>query len=98
MAHSFAQLGATVHLLGRNPDKVRTCAAEIRAAVPGAEVVEEVCDVSDLDAVREWTADLANRIPALSGLVHNAVVMPRSGCWPRRATRFNSPPVCWAHI
>ncbi len=77
MAHSFAQLGATVHLLGRNPDKVRTCAAEIRAAVPGAEVVEEVCDVSDLDAVREWTADLANRIPALSGLVHNAGLMPK---------------------
>ena len=50
--------------------------------MPGAQVVEEVCDVSDLDAVRDWTADLADRIPALNGLVHNAVVMPRAAAHP----------------
>lgn len=77
MAHSFAQLGATVHLLGRNPDKVHRCASQIRESVPGAEVVEEVCDVSDLDAIRDWTADLADRVPALSGVVHNAGLMPK---------------------
>ena len=70
---SFADLGATVHLLGRNPDKSR--APRRRAAVPNAEVVEEVCDVSDLDAVREWAADLTGRVPALHGLVHNAGTM-----------------------
>ena len=48
MARAFARLGATVHLLGRNADKVRRCVAEVRDAVPGAEVVGEVCDVSDL--------------------------------------------------
>ena len=41
-----------------------------------AGVVEEVCDVSDLDAVRAWCADLAGRVDALHGLVHNAGVMP----------------------
>lgn len=77
MARSFARLGATVHLLGRNADKVRDCAADIRRSVPGAEVVEEVCDVSDLDAVRAWTADFADRVPALDGLVHNAGLMTK---------------------
>ncbi len=72
MAQSFAELGATVHLLGRNEERVRRSAAKVRGTVPAAVVIEEVCDVSDLDAVRAWTDDLAARIPALHGLVHNA--------------------------
>jgi dehydrogenase/reductase SDR family protein 12 len=72
MARSFAELGAGVHLLGRSADKVAGVAAELRRTVPGAEVVEEVCDVSDLDAVRRWAPDFARRVPALHGLVHNA--------------------------
>ncbi len=76
MAGSFARLGATVHLLGRSPEKVRRSAGMIRSSVPGAVVIEEVCDVSDLDAVRDWTDDLAGRIDALHGLVHNAGAMP----------------------
>jgi dehydrogenase/reductase SDR family protein 12 len=76
MARSFAVLGAAVHLLGRNPEKVTTSADGVRRAVPAAEVVEEICDVSDLDAVRFWTAGLADRIAALHGLVHNAGAMP----------------------
>jgi dehydrogenase/reductase SDR family member 12 len=77
MATSFAQLGATVHLLGRNPDKVKRSAGVIRGAVPGSVVVDEVCDVGDLDAVRAWTDDLSERVDALHGLVHNAGVMPK---------------------
>ena len=77
MAKSFAELGATVHLLGRNPDKVKRSAGVIRGAVPGSVVVDEVCDVGDLDAVRAWTDDLSGRVDALHGLVHNAGVMPK---------------------
>ena len=77
MAQGFAELGATVHLLGRDAGKVARCAATIREAVPDADVVEEVCDVSDLDAVREWTAAFSDRVPALDGLVHNAGLMPK---------------------
>lgn len=77
MATSFAQLGATVHLLGRNPDKVKRSAGVIRGAVPGSVVIDEVCDVGDLDAVRAWTDDLAGRVDALHGLVHNAGAMPK---------------------
>lgn len=77
MATSFAELGATVHLLGRNPDKVKRSAGVIRGAVPGSVVIDEVCDVGDLDAVRAWTDDLSGRVDALHGLVHNAGVMPK---------------------
>ncbi|MBJ7339694.1 SDR family NAD(P)-dependent oxidoreductase [Mycolicibacterium sp.] len=77
MAESFARLGATVHLLGRNPEKVKRSAGVIRGRVPGAVVIDEVCDVGDLEAVRAWTDDLSGRIDALHGLVHNAGVMPK---------------------
>ena len=77
MATSFAELGATVHLLGRNPEKVKHSAGLVRGRVPGAVVIDEVCDVGDLDAVRAWTDDLAGRIDALHGVVHNAGVMPK---------------------
>jgi dehydrogenase/reductase SDR family member 12 len=77
MARSFAELGATVHLLGRNPEKVTHSAGVVRGQVPGAVVIEEVCDVADLDAVRAWTDDLSSRLDELHGLVHNAGVMPK---------------------
>ena len=77
MARAFAGLGATVYLLGRNADKVRDCVAEISDEIPGADVVGEVCDVSDLEAVANWCADFAGRVPALDGLVHNAGLMPK---------------------
>lgn len=78
MVGSFLDLGATVHVLGRNPDKVARLVAGLRAERPGADLVEEVCDVGDLDAVRAWTDDLATRLAGsegLFGLVHNAGVM-----------------------
>jgi dehydrogenase/reductase SDR family protein 12 len=77
MARAFAGLGATVHLLGRSAEKVERCVAEIAEQIPGAALVGEVCDVSDLDAVVAWTTDFANRVPALDGLVHNAGLMPK---------------------
>ncbi len=76
MALSFARLGATVHVLGRTQHKIDAVLADVRTQVPGAEVVGELCDVSDLDAVRAWCADLVERVDALHGLVHNAGVLP----------------------
>jgi len=77
MARSFAELGATVHLLGRNAEKVKRAAGVIREVMPATSIIEEICDVSDLDAVREWSDDLSGRIDALHGLVHNAGSMPK---------------------
>jgi len=77
IATSLAELGATVHLLGRSEEKVKRSAGTIRRTISGAMVIEEVCDVSDLDAVRSWSDDLCGRIDALHGLVHNAGAMPK---------------------
>jgi dehydrogenase/reductase SDR family protein 12 len=75
MVGSFAALGATVHVLGRNADKVAATVAAVRLEQPTAELVAEVCDVGDLDAVAAWCDDLAGRVDGLTGLVHNAGVM-----------------------
>jgi dehydrogenase/reductase SDR family protein 12 len=75
MVTSFAGLGATVHVLGRNPTKVAAVVADVRRSLPSADLVEEVCDVGDLDAVRAWCDDLATRVTSLRGVVHNAGVM-----------------------
>ncbi|MEN8673150.1 SDR family NAD(P)-dependent oxidoreductase [Nocardioides sp.] len=75
MVESFLDLGATVHVLGRNAAKVTDLVADLRGRRPTAELVEEVCDVGDLDAVRAWTDDLAARIEDLHAIVHNAGVM-----------------------
>ena len=75
MALSFARLGAAVHVLGRTSEKIERVVADVRRQVPSAEVVGELCDVSDLDAVRAWCADLTGRVESLHGLVHNAGVM-----------------------
>ncbi len=40
-------------------------------------MIEEVCDVSDLDAVRAWCEDLSGRIDELHAVVHNAGAMPK---------------------
>lgn len=88
----YLRLGATVHLLGRSAAKVADSVAAARAAVPGAEVVGEVCDVGDLDAVRAWAADFAGRVPALDGLLHNAGTMTGS----ERTTSVQGHELCLA--
>ena len=75
-AVGLAGLGAAVHVLGRNPERVETARAGVLASAPGAEVVTEVCDLSDLAAVARFTDDLAARTERLHALVHNAGVMP----------------------
>lgn len=90
MAQSFAKLAATVHMVGRDADKLRHSAGVVRAAAPSAEIVEEVCDIGDLDAIRAWTADLADRASAVHGIVHNAgLITEQRGETPQgRETQF----------
>ena len=77
MVESFAALGATVHVLGRNEVKTRNVAERLRNSHPHVEVVEELCDISDLDAVNAWCTGFLGRVPMLHGLVHNAGVMTK---------------------
>lgn len=75
-ALGIARLGATVHLVGRDAERLRSSAELIRRDVPDADLLPEVCDVSDLDAVRAYAADLRRRVPVLHAIVHDAGVMP----------------------
>ncbi|HRE89841.1 MAG TPA: SDR family NAD(P)-dependent oxidoreductase [Myxococcota bacterium] len=63
-AKALAERGATVVLIGRDPNKLEAAARE----VPGAELVRS--DLSDLDAAKALAELLASR--PLTSLVHNA--------------------------
>ncbi|HWJ11689.1 MAG TPA: SDR family NAD(P)-dependent oxidoreductase [Nocardioides sp.] len=85
-AAGYLRLGASVHLLGRNPDKVAVAVEELRSAAPpgdsagdiAGDIVGETCDVGDLAAVRAWTEDFLSRHDVLDGILHNAGTMTGS--------------------
>jgi dehydrogenase/reductase SDR family protein 12 len=70
----LARLGATVHLVVRDEVRGQRAAERVRAAVPGAELRVDRCDVSDLSDVRRAAPGLAAAGPDV--LVHNAGVLP----------------------
>jgi NAD(P)-dependent dehydrogenase (short-subunit alcohol dehydrogenase family) len=76
IAAGLAELGASVVMTVRNRERGEQARDELAAAHPDAELTVEVCDVADLDAVRDFVADLTSRLPRLDVLVHNAGVLP----------------------
>src|SRR3954452_17283214 len=50
----LARLGASVRMLVRRPEAGRAARADILAAVPGADLTVEECDVSSLASVRRY--------------------------------------------
>ncbi len=76
MVEKFLELGAAVHVLGRDRSRTGDLVDRLRRDHPGADVQAEVCDVGDLDAIRAWAADITGRVDAWHGLVHNAGVLP----------------------
>ncbi len=76
-AAGLARLGATVHLVVRNPAKGDTVAEQLRRDVgEQAGFTVWTCDVSDLDSVRAFAADVLARETSLDILVHNAGALP----------------------
>jgi citronellol/citronellal dehydrogenase len=69
-AHELACLGATVVLVGRNPDKLRATVAEIEA--DGGRASLQVCDIRHEDAVRAIVAAVLAEHGRIDGLVNNA--------------------------
>jgi len=70
-ARQLSELGAHVHLIVRNADK----AAEVAAELPGPSTTW-VCDLGDLDSVRDCAARIVEDGLTLDALVHNAGAMP----------------------
>ena len=75
-AEGLAKLGARVHLVVRNLEKGEKARAELRRAVPAADFELWRCDVSDLDDVRRFAAEIGAAVPSIATLVHNAGAMP----------------------
>ena len=69
-AHEIAALGATVALIGRKPDKLRTVAAEI--AEDGGRASTHPCDIREEETVAATVADVLKAHGRIDGLVNNA--------------------------
>ncbi len=74
----MARLGATVLMAMRNCERVEQARREVLAEMPDADLRVEMCDVSNLGAVRSFAADLTVRGQQLDVLVHNAGTLPES--------------------
>ena len=71
-ATELARLGATVVVVGRDPEKGRATVEEIKAATGNADVHLMLCDVSSQAAVRKLAAEYKSRFDRLHVLVNNA--------------------------
>ncbi len=74
-ARVLAQRGAKVVMAVRDTAKGDAAAAQIRTAVPGAEVTVHKLDLGSLASVREAAAELAGAYPRIDLLINNAGVM-----------------------
>lgn len=71
-ALELAGMGATVVLVGRNPEKCLQTKAELQSAIPKAEFDYLVADLSSLDQIRKLAEEFKRRYERLNVLVNNA--------------------------
>jgi NAD(P)-dependent dehydrogenase (short-subunit alcohol dehydrogenase family) len=69
-ATRLGKLGATLHLVGRNPDRVDATASALRDS--GSIVHTSIADMGDLEAVRAIAAEITAQHASIDVLVHNA--------------------------
>ena len=69
-ATRLGELGATLHLVGRNPDRVDATASALRSA--GSIVHTSIADMGDLEAVRSIADEMVAQHASIDVLVHNA--------------------------
>jgi len=69
-ATRFGELGATLHLVGRDP--IRTSSTAELLSGQGFDVHTSITDMGDLDAVRSIAADITSAYQHLDALIHNA--------------------------
>jgi dehydrogenase/reductase SDR family protein 12 len=71
-AEGFARLGATVWLPARSQQRGELARAQIVASSPGSNVRVGLCDLSDLESVRQFAERLGGETGRLDVLVNNA--------------------------
>ena len=86
-AAGLAARGARVHMVGRDRDRLVAAAGRVRGRLAPDARAPEIweCDLSDLEAVRDFVARFRERGPDLRGIVHNAGVLVHERRAPPRA-------------
>jgi NAD(P)-dependent dehydrogenase (short-subunit alcohol dehydrogenase family) len=69
-ATRFGELGATLHLVGRDPSRTASTAELLSGQ--GFDVHTSIADMGDLDAVRSIAEEIAGAHQHLDALIHNA--------------------------
>jgi NAD(P)-dependent dehydrogenase (short-subunit alcohol dehydrogenase family) len=72
VAERLAADGATVHVHGRDPERLAATAAEIRSAKGNERLVTHLADLASLDEVRALAADIERATDRLDVLINNA--------------------------
>ncbi|CAB4956948.1 MAG: SDR family NAD(P)-dependent oxidoreductase [Actinobacteria bacterium] len=75
-ASLLGTLGATLHLVGRDPGRVASVSAELLA--DGIKVTTSIADLADLDAVRRIAGEIIEQHPSIDVLIHNAGALSRT--------------------
>lgn len=71
-ARTLAQLGATVVLVGRDPDRTESTRTELAAETGNDHIETAIADMGDLEAVAALAVELGARHERIDVLVHNA--------------------------
>lgn len=72
LAHEFARRGAAIALLARRADVLNQVADEIRQQQANANVVTQVLDVADIDAILPALQNVRDRLGGLDCVIANA--------------------------
>lgn len=71
-ARELARRGASLHLVGRNPEKLAEAADKVSAAAGGKPPATYLADLSSQAAIRRLAAEVAANAPKLDVLLNNA--------------------------
>ena len=74
-AEGFARLGAAVRLLARSTERGERARATVAERTGNSDVQVSLCDLSDLEAVRQFAEHFSAQTPRLDVLVNNAGAM-----------------------
>ncbi len=72
MTARFAELGATVSICGRTPEKLESAQKEILSRSKNGKVFTHAADIRDYEAVENMVANLESQGGLINGLVNNA--------------------------
>ena len=71
-AEQFAELGATLVIVARDPEKTETAVEQLKADHGNDRIGFELADLSDLDQVRAASERIKDAHPTIDVLIHNA--------------------------